>query len=87
MTDNVVIVSIPSPLGRNLKTHRERSHLTQERAALELGVSPRTVSRWETNEATPSWPVLRQIAELYGCTVADLYVDTVDEREPNGAAA
>lgn len=83
----MIVSSIPSPLGRNLKSARERNNLTQEQAAIELGVSARTVSRWETNEFQPTWPALRRAASLYGCTVADLYVDSRDQdRDPNGQA-
>lgn len=69
----MIVSSVPSPLGRNFKRAREHTQLTQEQAAIELGVSPRTVSRWETNQSTPDWPELKRAAELYGCTVAELY--------------
>ena len=40
--------------GGDLRQERERRHLTQEEAALEVGVSTRTWQLWESS--SPQWP-------------------------------
>lgn len=51
---------------------RKAKGLTQERAALLLGVDHSTVAKWETGVAFPRAILLWRIAELYGCSVSDL---------------
>lgn len=43
---------------------RERMGLTQEEFASQLPVSPRTVSRWETDEASPSPLAIARVREM-----------------------
>ena len=58
---------------KNLKRLRTARALTQEQAALALGVSPQTVSRWECASTQPDITMLPAIARLYGVTIDDLY--------------
>lgn len=57
----------------NLKRFRVAKNLTQEQAAVALGVSTQTVSRWECNVTLPDVAILPKIAELYCVTIDDLY--------------
>ena len=58
---------------KNLKRLRTTRSMTQEQAALALGVSPQTVSRWECASTQPDIAMLPAIARLYGVTIDDLY--------------
>lgn len=62
-----------STFANNLRRLRLEKHLTQERAAELLGVSPQSVSRWECGNTLPDVLLLPQIARLYGVSVDDLY--------------
>ena len=67
-------------IGAFLKTLRKEKNLTQEQAAEQLGVSNRTVSRWETGTNMPDISLLVEIAELYGVSIPEL-ID--GERNPS----
>lgn len=59
-------------IGTFLKTLRKEKNLTQDQLAEQLGVSNRTVSRWETGTNMPDISLLLEIAELYGVTIPEL---------------
>ena len=59
-------------LGAFLKTLRKEKNLTQEQFAEQLGVSGRTVSRWETGTNMPDISLLVEIAEFYNISVTEL---------------
>lgn len=49
-------------LGENIRRARQRQGLTQAALAEQLGVSDRSVSRWETDAASPDVALLAQLA-------------------------
>jgi Predicted transcriptional regulators len=51
---------------------RKEKNLTQEQLAEQLGVSGRTVSRWETGNNMPDISLLVEIAEFYEVTIPEL---------------
>lgn len=58
--------------GNFLKALRKEKNLTQEQAADRLGVSGRTISRWETGAYMPDISLLVDIAEMYDVDVIDI---------------
>lgn len=52
-------------IGRFLKALRKEKGLTQEALAEHLGVTSRSVSRWETGSNLPDLSLLIEIADLY----------------------
>ena len=58
---------------KNLKRFRIAKNMTQEQAAVALGVSTQTVSRWECNTTLPDVTMLPKISALYCVTIDDLY--------------
>ena len=58
-------------IGKFLQTLRKENGLTQEQLAERMGVSRRTVSRWETGSNMPDMDILMELSDLY----------TVDLRE------
>ena len=59
-------------IGLYLRELRKDKQLTQAQLAEILGVSNRTVSRWETGVNMPDFDVLIEIAEFYGVPVQDI---------------
>ncbi len=55
----------PKEIGAFLKQLRNGKGITQEQLAEVLGVSGRTVSRWETGKNLPDLSILIQISEYY----------------------
>ena len=55
-----------------LKTLRKEKNLTQEQLAERLGVSGRTVSRWETGNNMPDISLLVEIADFYDVSIPEL---------------
>ena len=52
---------------------RARKGVTQEEAAANLGVSNKTVSKWETGASLPETEYLTGIADYYGVSVSELF--------------
>lgn len=72
-------------LGKKIRAHRDELGLTQAELADKLGLTYSSVSQWESGRATPRTPILRQLADLFGTTVADLMGETPEPVRPNGA--
>ena len=67
--------------GAYLAMLRKTKGLTQEAAAEILGVSNKTVSKWETGGGLPEITVLPALAELYGVTADDILAGQTLHRE------
>lgn len=59
-------------LSKNLKERRKALNFTQQDIAVELHVSNKAVSKWETGECLPDTSQLFPLAKLLGMTVDDL---------------
>ena len=59
-------------IGSFLKELRNEKNLTQENLAEKLGVSNRTVSRWETGSNMPDIGMLVEIAEFYDVSIPEI---------------
>ncbi len=59
-------------IGSFLKELRKEKQLTQEQLAEKLGVSGRTVSRWETASNMPDISILVEIAEFYDVSIPEI---------------
>ncbi len=69
-------------LGQNLKKLRAEKSMTQERLAELLGVTPQSVSRWETGGAYPDITLLPVIAGIFGVSTDTLLgTDTAKNAE------
>lgn len=58
--------------GERLKNYRKARSLTQQELAERIGVSDKTVSRWESDGGYPDVPTLVPLAQALGVTVDDL---------------
>ena len=59
-------------IGAFLRTLRKEKNLTQEQLAEQLGVSGRTISRWETGSNMPDISLLAAIAEIYDVSIPEI---------------
>ena len=60
-------------IGEKIKQYRIKSNMTQKDLADKLHVTNQAVSRWENNEAEPSFDTMRAMAGLFGCTMNDFF--------------
>lgn len=56
-----------------IKQKRERLKITQKELADQIGVERSTVAKWEAGVALPAAAKLPKLAEVLGCSVADLF--------------
>ena len=56
----------------SLKAARTNAGLTQKEAADSLGVSNKTVGKWEKGESFPGANVIPKICDLYGASYDDI---------------
>lgn len=59
-------------VGRFLRELRQERSITQERAAEILGVSNRSISRWENGVTMPDLDLLIQIAKYYDVEIGEI---------------
>jgi transcriptional regulator with XRE-family HTH domain len=59
-------------VGAFLKDLRKEKGITQEQLAEELGVSGRTISRWETGKNMPDICLLVEIAEFFDVSIPEI---------------
>lgn len=59
-------------IGIFLKELRNEKNLTQEQLSEKLGVSRRTVSRWETGSNMPDFDILIEMADYYDVDLREL---------------
>ena len=59
-------------IGRFLQELRKEKGITQEQMAEELGVSGRTISRWETGSNMPDIGMLIEIADFYEVSIPEI---------------
>ena len=62
----------------NIRKARETSNFSQKQVAIELKVSPPTVSEWESGKKFPSGKRLTKLSELFGVTT-DYLLGRTDE--------
>lgn len=73
-------------LGKKIRAHRDELGLTQAELADKLGLTYSSVSQWESGRATPRTPILRQLADLFDTTVADLMGEDASEAAISGTS-
>ena len=65
--------NINTILGKNIRQFRKTINLTQEELADKLGVSFQAVSKWENAQSAPDISLLPFLAEIFRCTIDDLF--------------
>ena len=58
--------------GKFIALKRKQKNLTQEQLAEKLGVSNKTISKWETGKCMPDYSIVKTLCEELGVTMAEL---------------
>ena len=58
-----------------IKAHREAAELSQVELANMMGVMQSAVANWESEVALPRTRQLPQLAQIFGCSINDLFND------------
>ena len=59
-------------IGKLISQKRKEKNLTQEQLAEKLGVSNKTISKWETGKCMPDYSIIKDLCEELDITVAEL---------------
>lgn len=59
-------------IGKFLSALRKEQGMTQEQLGQRLGISNKTISRWETGSYLPPAEMLLQLSALYGITINEI---------------
>ena len=69
-------------IGSFIATLRKEQNLTQEQFAEKLGVSNRSVSRWENGSTLPDFSLMQSICQITGVTLSELFSGS--REDPSG---
>ena len=58
--------------GKFIAKKRKEQNLTQEQLAERLGVSNKTISKWETSKCMPDYAVVKNLCEELKVSVSEL---------------
>ncbi len=59
-------------IGKFISQKRREKNLTQEQLAEKLGVSNKTISKWETGKCLPDYTIIKVLCEELDITIAEL---------------
>ena len=59
-------------IGKFIAEKRKEQNLTQEQLAERLGVSNKTISKWETGKCMPDYTVVKKLCEELKVTISEL---------------
>ena len=71
-------------IGAFIAALRREQKLTQEQFAEKLGVSNRSVSRWETGSTLPDLSVMESICQITGVTLPELLSGSREDPSDKG---
>ena len=58
--------------GKLIAQKRKAHNLTQEQLAEKLGLSNKTISKWETGKCMPDYSIVKPLCEVFEITIAEL---------------
>ncbi|MCD1147516.1 helix-turn-helix domain-containing protein [Peptoniphilus sp. KCTC 25270] len=74
----------PYVTGSTIKNLREKRNITQETLGEEIGVSGKTVSKWETGKGLPDISLLEPLAKSLGISLIELLSgDSIENKNPS----
>lgn len=68
-------------VGKLIQQLRKEKKLTQHELGDKLGVSPKTISKWETGGGLPDIGFLKRISEIFNITIEELLDGTLNKKE------
>ena len=74
-------------IGAFLKELRKQNNLTQEQLGEKVGVTNKTVSRWETGKYMPPIECLKLLSDIYQISINEILIgEKLNEEDYKGAA-
>lgn len=73
-------------IGQFIATKRREQNLTQEQLAEKIGVSNKTVSKWETGKTMPDYSVVERLCEVLNISVSELIAGKENETDANNSS-
>ena len=67
--------------GKFIALKRKQKYLTQEQLAEKLGVSNKTISKWETGKCMPDYSIVKSLCKELEITVAELMDGEISEEK------
>ena len=67
--------------GKFISLKRKQKNLTQEQLAEKIGVSNKTISKWETGKCMPDYSIVKSLCEELDVTVAELMDGEMSEEK------
>lgn len=67
--------------GKFIALKRKQKNLTQEQLAEKLGVSNKTISKWETGKCMPDYSIVKSLCEELDVTIAELIDGEMSEEK------
>jgi len=67
-------------IGRFISQKRKEKNLTQEQLAEKIGVSNKTISKWECGKCMPDYCIVEILCQELGITLAELMNGEADEK-------
>lgn len=74
-------------IGETIVRLRRKQGLTQEALSALIGVSPQSVSKWENNANMPDISLLPLLADIFQCSLDELFGRGKAEKLSSGAGA
>jgi len=73
-------------IGLLIATKRREQNLTQKQLAEKIGVSNKTVSKWETGKVMPDYSVIELLCEVLNISVSELIAGREKAPEANNSS-
>ena len=73
-------------IGQFIATKRREQNLTQEQLAEKIGVSNKTVSKWETGKTMPDYSVVEALCEVLNVSASELIAGKEKEPDTNSGS-
>jgi len=73
-------------IGLFIASKRKEQNLTQEQLAEKLGVSNKTVSKWETGKNMPDYSVVEQLCQVLNISVGELIAGKEKEQSEDSSS-
>ena len=67
--------------GKFIALKRKQKNITQEQLAEKLGVSNKTISKWETGKCMPDYSIVKSLCEELDVTIAELMDGEMSEEK------
>lgn len=72
-------------IGKFISTKRREQNLTQEQLAERIGVSNKTVSKWETGKTMPDYSVVEELCKALNVSVSELIAGEEEKKATNNS--